>query len=235
MEDFITEKPPEDFISGEKGPMAPGNAIAMNPMDAPDEMVSDEEQAQYNDLFNRVMAFVYDDREANGTKAPAEAVIDAINVGNAPIEETLGTTAGNIMVQFHNAAKRQGVEYSGDVLREVGSDLVVELIVIAESAGVLTGEGFTDDDDAPFTDQEADLHMKAVLKAVQVFGNYLKSSGQLTPQKQDEAKQELFAQIEREQAAGELDDMPLDQEQEQLMSGVMGQGINIPGAQNGPP
>jgi len=186
-----TGNPIED-ISGEGY-----GKVASNPLTEADEQASPEEQEQYEDGFKRVMAMIHDVREPNDKKSMADTIIKAISTSTMPAYKTIGGTAAMIMRLFHNNAKRQNVDYSGDVLREIGMNVVVELTDVARETGAIKG---LPEVDGP---KEEEFTRLAVLEAAKGFGQYMLDTGQADTKT---AQKDYKEQMEREGESGALDD-----------------------------
>jgi len=202
MEDFLDTSakpdlgmklPREATMTGEGS-----GAVTQNPLTAPDEQASPEEQAEYDDAHKRVMHMVNDTTERGGKKSLADALIKTLSNSTMPSYQAIGQAAGNAMRLFHENAKRQGKEYSGDVLLNVGLDLVTELIDIASEVGAV--KDIPMGEDSP---EAEEFHKLASLEASKAFGEYLLSTGQADVQGEQEVMKE---QMEREATSGELDD-----------------------------
>ena len=172
-------------------------------LNAPEEQATPQEQEQYQDLFLRVMAAVNDTNVA--PKAPrslADEVVRMLSTKGKEAYITIGTTAGLIMTQMVDTAKRQGVEYEGPVIMEVGMDLIHELVEIADNRGAIEN----------LPEEETPEHMKLVelasLEAAKYYGEYQLATGQA---KQPEHRRELDEQMQREADSGQLDDWGMEE------------------------
>jgi hypothetical protein len=200
----------EMIPAGQQQPMgaAQGTGLANiegRPQDAPDEPASEEEQAQYQDLFLRAMAAINDIRKPpkGGTgKSLADQTIQSLADKNAEPQEAIGRTAANLMINMITMAKRQQVEYSPDVVREVGMDMVGELYMIAGKSGAIKNLPEEESDEG-----EAILH-HAVIEATKVYGEHMISTGQTDQQAH---MKELQHQMQREGDAGELEDWGMEE------------------------
>ncbi len=217
-QDFLdtSAKPPE--TGGETNPLmdiagAGMGKVDHNPLAEADEDAGPEEQAQYEDVFKRVMAMVHDTREPEGGgKSMADSIIKKISNPEFPSYANIGGTAGELMRLFHNNAKRQGVEFPGDVLMNVGMDLITELMDIARVTGAVK------DLPAEESPEEAEFARLATLEASRIFGEYMLETGQAdTPQAQEDYQE----QMEREATSGALDDWDMkEMDPEQLQAAV---------------
>jgi len=186
--------------------------VMPNPLEEPNEAASPEEQAEYKEVFKRVMGMVHDTKENGGKKAIADGIIKTLSNTEIPAHKVIGQTAGNLMRLFHELSKRNNKEWSGDVLREVGMDLVTELIDVAEITGAQKN----------IPDQEGqegeDFYQQAVLEGGKVFGKYMLDTGQADVEGEQKAYKE---QMEREATSGALDDWNMQEmNPEQLEAGI---------------
>jgi hypothetical protein len=178
-------------------------ATQEDPFNAPDEDASPEEQEQYQDLFQRVMSAVNDTRDnPNGGPSPADAVIKMMSVKGTEAHIAIGQTAGMVMSQMVDMAKRNGTEYEGVVVQEVGMDLVVELIDIAQISGAITN--IPEDD----SEEYGKLLELSVLEAAKVYGEWLLRTGQADRQGH---MQDVQEEMQREADSGELDDWGMEE------------------------
>ena len=214
----VSNLPGEQAVLDASGIVSQGAGAAMkNPMEGPDEPVTPEEQAEYDDAFKRVMAMVHDTREQGGKKSMADSLIKQMTNTGGPAYESIGKAAGNAMKLFHENAKRQGKEYSGDVLREVGMDLVTELMDVAGELGAVK----VPEDGTPEGDE---FYKLAVLEAAKLFGDYYLKTGQADVEGEKQGMQE---QMEREGQSGELDDWDMQGMDPNAMKEMMAQKQGI--------
>lgn len=177
----------------------------VNPLTEADEEASPEEQQQYEDLFTRAMSMIHDTTEAPNGLSPADAVIEQLADGryeDGEPHQVIGNTAATFLIQLIDMAKRNNVEYDGRVVQEVGMDVIVELIEIADVSGAIKG---LPQEDSPEYDQLLEL---AGLEAAKTYGTWLQQTGQAN---QQEHKQYLEEQMEREADQGELDDWNMEE------------------------
>jgi hypothetical protein len=229
----VSGQPPIDFLAPADQALAAQNAVGSgpppeappavpqgaglgavqgNPFEEPDEPVGEEEQAEYEDLFIRVMAAVNDVREApKGGPSPADAVIKMMSVKGKEAHVAVGTTAGLIMTQMTDMAKRAGKEYSGRVIQEVGMDLVVELLDIANVSGAIKN---LPEEDSPEFEKLVEL---SVLEASKLYGEWQLRTGQADRQGH---MQEVQEGMQREADAGELDDWGMEELDPQMRARV---------------
>jgi hypothetical protein len=215
--EISTQEPPTPPPST---PMGAGlGAIEDNPAEGPDEPASEEEQAQHDDLFIRVMAAVNDIRKPKGGKeSMADAVIRMLSTKDKEAYLTIGRVAGIIMSQMTDLAKRSKVEYPGEVIRDVGTSLVIELIELAEVSGAIKNI-------PPEDSEERDkLTEMSALEAAKVYGEWQIHTGQAN---KAGAQQDMQNQMQREADSGELDDWGMEEldpeTQGQLVQRLQGQ------------
>jgi len=188
-------------------------ATQPNPVNAPDEEASPEEQKQYEDLFVRVMGAINDNRTGNGAEAsPADAVVKLLSVKGKAAHESIGAAAALTMIQVLDIAKRNGVEYDPRIVQEVGMDAVVELTEIADMSGAI--KGIPEDESEEYNK----LIELAVLEAAKVFGEQQLRTGQAPRQ---QAMAEIDEQMQREADSGELDDWQMEELDPEMRSQVM--------------
>lgn len=184
-------------------PVGAGMGVVQeNPLTAPEEEASPEEQKQYDDLFNRVMAMVNDTRESNGEPSVAQSVVELLGTKDKAAHEAVGTTAGMVMIHMVTLAKRNGVEYDPRVVQEVGMDLVIELLDIARGSGAI--KNLPEEDSEPFQK----LVELSVLEGAKMYGENMLRTGQAPRQ---QAMKEIEGQMQREADAGELDDWGMEE------------------------
>lgn len=219
----VSQSPPVDFLNPQDqanlaqeavtsgtpqpqsaGPVGAGlGAIEEDPLKAPDEDASTEEQEQYQDLFIRTMAAVNDTRSVGGGRSMADAVIRMLSTKDKEAHVAIGTTAGLVMTQMIDNAKRQGVEYPGPVIQEVGMDLIVELIELAGVSGAI--KNMPQDEES---EEFQALAKMAALEAAKYFGEWQIETGQAD---QVGHQKEVQDELQREADAGELDDWGMEE------------------------
>lgn len=189
------------------------------------EEVTAEEQAQYDDFVDRAILLISDPRRPeDGSPSPSEATLKMMNNPSLSVGQALGLATAETVALIHNAAKRQGMEYSADVLFHGADELISALYVLGTEARIfpnapkptLGGEGETDDDGESitgaynFSDEAMEIMAEAKFEAARVFGEKMMETGQISEEMNAEAQQFWKAQIEREMNSGEVGDEILD-------------------------
>ena len=199
-------------------------ATQEDPINAPDEQSSPEEQEAYEDLFLRVMAAVNDTKTPEGGgKSPADAVIKMMSMKGKEAHVALGTAAGMIMTQMIDMAKRQGKEYPGPIIQEVGMDLIVELADIAKMSGAI--ENIPEEESPEF---EKLMELSA-LEGSKFYGEHQLRTGQADRQGH---MAEVQDQMQREADSGELEDWVMEEPDPQIRD-QMAQQLQQQGGQGG--
>ena len=204
---------PQGIPAGGGLPQGTGLAeIEQDPRNSPDQEVEGDEQAQYEDLFIRVMSAVHDVRKApKANKSMADNVVQMLASKDREPHESIGQTAGMTMTQMITMAKSQGKEYSPDVIREVGMDLVHEMYMIASKSGAI--KNLPEDESKGY---EAIIN-QSILEAVKFFGEQQIASGNVN---QAAHMKELEHQMNREADSGELDNWGMEEFDEETRFGL---------------
>ena len=198
--------PPQGIPAG-----AGMGATQEDPFNAPEEEASPEEQEQYLDLSMRLIAAVNDVR---GDPSPADAVIEMLSVKDKPAHIAIGQTAGMVLTQMRDMAKRAGKEYPPVVIQEAGLDLIIELLDIAQMSGAINN---IPEEDSPEYQKLVEL---SALEGAKLYGEWLLRTGQAP---RDQAAQEVQKEMRREADAGELDDWGMEELDPQLRARLMQQ------------
>lgn len=202
------QNPPGMPVGAGKG------ATQENPTTAPEEEATPEEQAQYEDLFQRAMALINDTRQqGEADKSPADALIDVMSQKGMEAHVLIGTAAGMVLQILMDIAKRNGVEYSGPVLQEVAMDCCEELADIAKLSGAI--ENMPEQD----SEEWAKLMELSALEMAKYVGEWMLQTGQADRQGH---LQEIEQQMQREADAGELDDWGMEELDPQIRDRVAG-------------
>jgi hypothetical protein len=203
-------------------PMGAGrSAVEENPLEAAEEESSPEEQKQYDDLFLRVMAAVNDSRvPPKGKRSFAAELVRVLSTKGKEAYILLGQTAGLIMTQMIDLAKRQGVEYPGFIIQEVGLDLLTELTEIAREGAIKD----LPDEETPEFDKLMEL---SALEAAKLYGEHQIKTGQADQQGH---MNELQDEMQRESDSGALDDWGMEEMDPPSREALAG---SIGGQQNG--
>lgn len=219
QEQFIQEQPMQEQQPMQGGAMAGEGthgagigAVQQNPMTEPEEGATAEEQQMYDDLFMRVMQSIHDTREQpNGNPSVADALINALSDPRRQPHEVIGGVAGLMMAQMIDMAKRQGMEYPGPVVQEVGMDATMELMRVADFSGAIKN---MPEEDSPEFEKLFEL---SVLEAAKFFGEHQLQTGQAN---RNMHMKELQGQFQREAESGELDDWGMEQFDDQFRGAV---------------
>jgi hypothetical protein len=203
MEEFIKGQAPQQAPAAPEmipqgAPQGAGiGVVEENPLTAEEEPASEEEQAQFDDLQMRALGAIHDIRKSPTTdKSLADATIEMLSTKDKEPHVSIGTTAGLLMVNLIDNAKRNEVEYSGPVIQEVGMVVVQELYEVAKESGAITG---LPEEDTP---EMIDLMELAALEAAKVFGEWQIQTGQADQQGH---MQDLQRQMQREAEMEEFD------------------------------
>lgn len=188
-------------------------ATQEDPVSAPEEQATEQEQAEYDDLFQRAMALINDTRAQGEEQSPADALIKLMSQKDKAAHEAIGTAAGMTLQTLMDISKRNGVQYSGPVLQEVAMDCVEELGEIAKLSGAVK--------DMPEEDSEewAKLMELSALEMSKYVGEWMLQTGQADQQGH---MQELEGQMQREADAGELDDWGMEELDPEMRAQVVG-------------
>ena len=204
-----------DFLPVQGAPQGAGHHMAgPNPLEAPEQQATPEEQNAYNDLFARAIAAVNDSRAPPNGKSMAAEVKRQLATKGKEAYVSLGETAALVLSQLVETAKRQGVEYPGWILEEVGVDLILELSRIARDTGVIAN---LPEEDTPEFEKLMEL---SALQAAKWYGEHLLRTGQAD---QQGARAILDEQMQREFDSGELDDWAMEEMDPQMRSALADQ------------
>lgn len=174
------------------------------------ELVTPEEQAQYEDFVTRAISYISDKRKPGGKKAsPLEATLNFMRSPKRDVALAVGEAAAHVTQIIANAAQSAKQAYPPDVLFHGGTELVEALYLLGSSHGVFQGVPEIDPEGAwpPEADELLD---KAFAVGVQKYGEYLEKSGQLTPELQEQAQKYWKDQIAYEVSSGKVDDSVFD-------------------------
>jgi len=199
------------------------HATQENPLEAPEEQANPDEQEEYNDLFIRAMAMVNDNKVPPKKKRSlAQEVVKMLSTKGKEAYVSVGTTAGLLMTQLVDTAKRAKKEYSGPVIQEVGMDLVAELVDIGRESGAIK--------DAPEegTPEYDKLLEMASLEAAKFYGEYQIKTGQADQQGH---RQEIDEQMQREADSGALDNWGMEEMNPEMRNALAQQ---VGGQRRGP-
>lgn len=218
-EEIVEEEPGEEEFLGPSGtPRARGTAddaaresADRDPLN--NELVTEDEQAQYEDFVSRAILMISDTRKPDEeTPSPADATLKIMNNRKFTVPQALGLGAARTTMLIHNNAMRQDVKYDADVLFHGADELIAALYIIGNVAGIFEGVEpvkVPEDgnfDDYEFSEAEIKLLQEAKMNAVHEFGLMLEQSGQITEEQMQEAQDFWKSQIEREVESGEVGD-----------------------------
>lgn len=183
------------------------NPVSQTPINQDDTQVSPQEQKEYDDFVTRALLFMNDPRQPVGkggkpqsnVKAPRDVIIDHLNaVGGDAAEKAVGRTAAQVITLLTNNAKHQGYPYSPDVIFHGADEIITALYKIGTASGVIK--------QAPPEGSQEEDHLlgAAKLYAAQFFGQNMIDTGQCTPELQNQSKQYMLEQIQREGESGGL-------------------------------
>ncbi len=100
-------------------------------------LASPDEQNQYRDLVRRAKMMMSDERKTGGQQSPAESIVNMMNRGSMPLEQSQGMTVGAIIRQIYTMARKQGYEYEPDVLLEALDDVSMMAWAIAKKEDII--------------------------------------------------------------------------------------------------
>lgn len=108
-------------------PAQPSN---VRPGDAGDDEsnVSPEEQTQYTEFVTNGMRLMNDEKGLDG-------LLQSIQGDGNPVEG-LANTVASIVIRVEDSAQKNGMEISGDVLMQGGTELLEQAADLAEQAGI---------------------------------------------------------------------------------------------------
>jgi len=125
---FVSGNPEDDLKRRE----------AMDPAEV--EEVTQEEQDQYDDFVARAIAMISDSRQPEGGgKSPSDAVLDVMNNSTFSIPQALAEGTVSTVKILHDAAKRQNVAYSPDVIFHGADEVIAGLYMLGSAAGIFNG------------------------------------------------------------------------------------------------
>jgi hypothetical protein len=202
------QMPPQQMPQG-----AGMGATQENPMNAPEEQASPEEQEAYQDLFVRCMALINDTRAKGDEPAPADALIKMMSTKGKEAHMAVGETGSLVLRYIIDMMKRQGKEYPGHVIQEVGMDIVIELLDIANVSGAISN---IPEEDSPEYQKLVEL---SALEMAKSFGEWMLQTGQADRQGH---MREIQQQMQREADGGELDDWGMEELDPKIRAQVVG-------------
>jgi hypothetical protein len=167
--------------------------------------VSPEEQKQYDEVVTAALSLVYDPQ---GFPTTVKKLVD---MGDRPAF-AIGHTAAMLLKSVNESVKKSGAEISDDILFAAAQEIVSDLTDIAVGAGVISKE------------QGDSIGEEAFYEGMKVWGQYMQDSGQITPEKQQEARNAL-------KEAGQPDPEAMRQQQPQQAPAQPAPADGILGAQ----
>lgn len=190
LQEFDAEIPTEGAMG--RAPVT-GEPVGMD-----DSQVTPEEQAQYDEFTTMALGIVHGLQKVGPNRASADVILDYFKPSTT-VPQALGFATAEVCYTVHQYQKRQGVEISADVIFHSAAEVMSEIYEVAAAARVIPVAKLP----PPGSPQEEQLLGKALMYAVERFGQRLEATGQLP---REEANQHLSEQIKREAEAGELDD-----------------------------
>lgn len=109
------------------GMMPPGGAPPQSGMDE-ESTVSPEEQQSYDQFVSNGMQLIYSEQGL-------PQLLESISGGGDPIEG-LANTLAMVVIRLEDSARDQGQEFSGDVKLNAATELMEQMVELAEQAGV---------------------------------------------------------------------------------------------------
>lgn len=171
------------------------------------EYVTNDEQAKYNDFVSRALLYMSDNKpRGKGVPSGRQAVMQQLNNVRQGTAEAIGRTTATIAFMIHNNGKRQGVEYSPDVLFHGATEVTAAVYFMGAVAGIFKDMPQIDPNtlfkDYEFSDEEGEVLEVAKMHAVDHFGRLMQQAGQITPEQKQEAIAYWKEQIDKEAEAG---------------------------------
>jgi len=191
LQDFDAEIP----VEGAMG-RAP---VSGEPAGMDETQVTPEEQAQYDEFTTMALGIVHGLNKVGPNRASADVVLDYFKPSGTTVPQALGFATAEVCYTVHQYMKRQSVEIGADVIFHSAAEVMSEIYEFATIAKVIPVAKLP----PPNSPQEEQLLGKALMYAVERFGQRLEATGQLP---REEANQHLSEQIRREGESGELDD-----------------------------
>lgn len=138
--------------------------------------VAPEEQEIYDTVVVTAHAYLY-------SPGSAKMVVDKLKTQSK--EKSLGFAIGHtcamILLSIKGARAKQGMEpISADVMFAAGQEVLAEIMTIADKAGLAK-------------EDDVELFKVAAFEAAKAYGDSELKSGDVTPEMQQEAKQEIDA------------------------------------------
>lgn len=192
---FLQEFDAEIPVEGAMG-RAP---VTGDPAGMDDTQVTPEEQAQYDEFTTMALGIVHGLEKVGPNRASADVVLDYFKPSGTTVPQALGFATAEVCYTVHQYMKRQKIEIGADVIFHSAAEVMSEIYEFAAAAKVIPVAKLP----PAGSPQEEQLLGKALMYAVERFGQRLEATGQLP---REEANQHLNEQIRREGESGELDD-----------------------------
>lgn len=190
LEEFNADIPVEGSMG--RAPVS-GAPVGMD-----ETQVTPEEQAEYDEFTTMCLGIVHGLNKVGPNRASADIVLDYFKPTGVTVPQALGFATAEVCYTVHQKMKRDGVEIGADVIFHAAAEVMSEIYEFAAAAKVIPVAKLP----PAGSPQEEQLLGKALMFAVERFGQRLESTGQLP---REEANQHLSEQIRREAEAGELD------------------------------
>ena len=207
----------QDFIAQDEADQRPvgtvHDAILRDQQENPDsELVTADEQEQYDDFVSRCRLFICDPRKPSPNQpSPTQSVMTMLNDPRKSVPEAIGGTAAYVAFLIHNNAKRNNRTYTPDVMFHGADELVSDLYVLGNVARIFKGvpplnlQGLQGGH-YEFSEEEGKILDKSKIQAVLEFGKKMEQSGQITEAEREDARDFWKTQIEREINSGQVGD-----------------------------
>lgn len=167
------------------------------------EQATPEEQEDYDLLTVRARKIIYGQGKEN--------ILQMLGSSETPAQG-MGQVGAMIMKSLIQSAKKSGREISPDAAFEASADIALDLNDLAKANGVFQY-------DSP-EDEESEV-ADAILWGVKFYGDGMVRDGEITPELQQAAQQEVDRQIQEEQARGPKK-TPIAEGVGQAMGGLVG-------------
>ena len=195
------------------GQQAPGGPPPgpQAPADRPQANVSPEEQSEYNQFVTNGLSMIY-------SEEAIPAILQGLSGSGDPVEG-VANTAVMIISRLEDSAKQANQTVSPDVLFHGGTELLADLVNLAEQAGI---HKFSDED-----------RERALFRALDLYREMRQGSGQLD----EEDLKAQFAELVQADQEGRLDELLPELTGGLPSGGAQPAGEPLPpgGPQNPPP
>lgn len=167
-----TAAPPQ--AAPNPAPDATQSPDATEGMDSEQPNVSPEEQKVYDTVVTGALNQIYSD-------SGFPAVIQKLQNFKDRPAYAIGHTAAMILMSAKNSAQKSGKTIPDDVLFAAGQEVVGDLAKIAQGVGIIP------------PDQAESIIEPAFYEGMKVWGQSMQDKGEITPEMQQGAKDELAA------------------------------------------